>query len=282
MNNGLDPWVDGRIGLAMARKEAKPEEKIRLLRASALRSPYDAELWYAWADLVRTQPAETNKLLQALDEKAAVGAVEAEKTTERSTTTDFNTVKENTASPAQKKEAALFVRLVSHFIFTTAYEKSFASVPDRAKNLPLLKAEIERRDALKTPYSAADRGLLLRYRVAVDGLGPVRQEIDPSFDKALADAKQRAKLLGALLPDLQAAVTAAPASDKITWLESLRTRFPAPMRHTKGAKGVVTDPTYAWVCAELSKTLKGGDTTAKYKAKQLDDEVKQEQAAAGA
>lgn len=276
MNLGIDRWTDGRIGLASARKADKPAEAIRLLQASATRSPYDPEIWYELAGRLKNDPKAVNALLAKLDELAAPEAVVENKTEERGADTDFNRVKETAVAKDQRKESTAYASLVAHFIFTSTYEKNYDNTAGRNVALRLMREEITRRETRKTPYGPEVQPLVMRYRCAVQGLAVVGKELDAKIATSLADKKKPAKKLEGVLPELQAVADALEPKERITWLETLREKIPAALRYTNGSKGVAADATYGWITGELVKTLKRGDASARERAKALSEELDKE------
>lgn len=273
MNHGLDRFVDSLIAIHLARMQTADRlpEKIRLLEFAIARNPFAVEAWYALADTHDYDMTAINRLLVHLD--ATLGVAPPEAAFALPADTDFNQhAADQPVATDQKADAATLASILAPEILQHAYQHAFARIGERTANLRLLRAEMERRAALRAPYGEDADAVLMHYQAVVEGVAPLQIKIEDEIKAALAEGKprRRTKLLQEHIPVVRAvAEEISNPEQRAAWLGNLRALVPAELRFTKSENGAKPDKFYAAAYEQQLRALRALGKSGKPQAAEL-------------
>lgn len=267
MNVGLERWTDARVALFSARRlHAKDPVKARDLAEEAVNmNPYLLDAWYQLSTWSHGDLKATNALLARLDTLLLDPSKASLEDEDLSATTDFNKLKPIKGGADPKRDSTLVANMMSSEIVNSAYAPLLTEKSKQRDAFASLNQEVARREALKMPYGAPVKDLLLRFEVTANGPRDAQQRMEKSIiEWPKVEAKKRGKVAPDLISQIGAVASGLPdAKARVAWFSRLQRGMPGELALAKEKDGKVSvDPLYKGLhdlqVRELKSLGKGG------------------------
>lgn len=195
MNLGLDRWTRARI-LAWHAQDLSGPSRLRALRAALALNPYDLGSWRQLAEVTPDAPALA-RVLAEMDALLVNPNARLEEAARLSASTDFATL--GGGDPKARSDVGNSVaRVAGETLLRQGVDRLLAAGASRTELRSVVRAEIERRAALKLPHGPAVRvQLLTRLDLLADGAAPVLASVESGIRAADAlKGKPRDRAVG--------------------------------------------------------------------------------------
>jgi hypothetical protein len=272
MNLGLNRYTDSRICMYLAKDQPSQPRKLDLLQTAVEMNPYNLEAWYALASVTGPDTTAINQLLARMDALLFNPDSGTAQQQELAANTDLRAhMAKETAD--LKKQSNIVASMLGDAITEATYKTALDDKSNATKNLANLKAEIDRRAAMKLPHGAEVLALVDSYSMAGGGATSTQEDVTTEVQKLeTGSVKDRKKKSDEAEKRIEAVVkgSASPA-DAAAWLKTLYDSFPSGSRFAMSKESKVeVDPLYAYLHSLLDKTLKSTGREGALQAKQID------------
>lgn len=254
MNPGLGSYMDSRIGLHLYRHLSDSDKHTvgrKLLTSILKKNPYNTELWYTLAK----DSLEMDQLITLLEDLDKY--IKASGLSEQVVMRDASAAIADASTRKSKKHSAGVVSSYKNYVKEAIWTYAFANPKKFSpsdQKLGLAYLEKLRGGKNKDLLLACDR-----FRAAVNGSGPIKQEVESELALVIKGNKKGEspkKLSGKLkrtMDQIDQLVT--DRTERESWLEGLLTQFPDSRAARKNKAGKIKlDPVYGAICSALKRS----------------------------